>query len=228
MASLGQVEQVKILLDAGADLHRKNPDGSTVLMQAAGWHASDAGPCSSDEQAIAILKLLLSKGADINEKDKAGDTALMYAARERDGLEVSFLVQSGARIDYRDRWGVTALMMIANRGKQDPGVQALLKRGAKVGPVEALLMRDKLTFFKLVDAGASLKGLGPGGENLLSIAAEQGDLELVKWLVDRGFDVNFTASDGATPLILAVAGSPVEEVFCLSLWRKWRSPRWRR
>ncbi len=63
----GDVETVRALLDAGADVEARTEDGHTALMlAAAGSHEG-------------IVRALLDAGADVNAKDYEGYTALKMA-----------------------------------------------------------------------------------------------------------------------------------------------------
>jgi ankyrin repeat protein len=56
------IEIVKLLLDAGADVNYRNANFKTVLMFA---------------QVDRIVKMLVDAGADVNAKNKKGDSLLM-------------------------------------------------------------------------------------------------------------------------------------------------------
>lgn len=203
MVKYGEYANVQVMADAGMDLKQKDEHGWTLLMEAVTWPFSDCGPTSSDLQATEVAKILLKAGVALDAQDNAGDTALTLAARLHGPL-VPFLVEAGADITLRNRRGVGPLTLAAWRGERDPGVQALIAHGAQVGPVEALLMHQEKRCLQLLKQGADLHGVGPRGENLLAIAAEQGNLRLVKRLLVMGMDIDATDAYGATPLILAV------------------------
>lgn len=63
-ALFGQPAAAKALIEAGADLNRKNSDGTTALINAAFF-------CRTN-----IVRLLLTHGADREIRNKAGSTAL--------------------------------------------------------------------------------------------------------------------------------------------------------
>jgi len=65
----GQLDIVKLLIKAGADINAKNEYGDTPLIVASRYNQMD------------IVKLLIKAGADINIKNKGGNTALMIAFR---------------------------------------------------------------------------------------------------------------------------------------------------
>lgn len=81
-AAHGRAEVVRLLLEAGADVYRRDPDtGRTAL------HAAVAG--SADGTAPEIVRLLLEAGADVNATTVDGASALditrVTAARTRRG-----------------------------------------------------------------------------------------------------------------------------------------------
>ena len=80
----GYDDEVRFLLDRGADLNAKTNFGSSALMA-----ASFAGHDST-------VRLLLSHGADVNA-DRDGDTPLTYARDRHHPEIVALLRQAGAR-----------------------------------------------------------------------------------------------------------------------------------
>jgi ankyrin repeat protein len=54
----------------------------------------------------------------------------------------------------------------------------------------------------LIEKGANLETKDPKGYSLLQIAAEKGNLELVKFLIGRGLDLNYQA-EGKSSYFLA-------------------------
>ncbi|KAL1851077.1 hypothetical protein VTK73DRAFT_9546 [Phialemonium thermophilum] len=104
---------VKLLLDAGADIHSRDVLGNTPLILAAsGWKEN-------------VVKQLLEAGANPHSRNAKGTTALIMAARN--GIEniVKLLLDAGASLHSRDMWGNTALLYFvfysATRSRrQDP------------------------------------------------------------------------------------------------------------
>ena len=79
-----------MLLAAGADPHKKDVDGRSVLMLAA----------ASETMPVDAVKALIAAGAKINETDPAGRTPLTYARMQGKTPVVDLLMRSGA-IDGR-------------------------------------------------------------------------------------------------------------------------------
>ena len=94
---------VKILLEAGADVNAKNSNGSTALIGA-----------RSDN----IVKLLIEAGAEIDAQDSEGKTALMRVSNEIpiDPMnKTKVLLEAGADVDIEDNKGKTALDHAADK-----------------------------------------------------------------------------------------------------------------
>ena len=129
----------------------------------------------------AEVKELLARGADPNAKNDSGVAALIPAT---DNLESTrMLVEAGAEVNARTEAGDTALIVAAQRAG-----------GARV--VEYLL-----------DKGANFKTATNDGATALHRAAECGDVDVLKLLVDKGADVDAQRKNpfgGQSPLASAV------------------------
>lgn len=95
----GDADQVRLLIDTGADVNAGDKDERTALMFAARYGDADR------------VRLLIDAGADVNARDGDGRTALMRAAQRGRLENVEILVQSGASITAPCRDGKTALDM---------------------------------------------------------------------------------------------------------------------
>ncbi|KAL7549185.1 hypothetical protein ACHAWF_012454 [Thalassiosira exigua] len=91
--SIEASEICRLLLDCGADLACRDPQGSTPVH----W-AARAGHCD-------ILSLLLMRSCPLDAPNDAGETALHWAMRAGDkGADaVKFLVENGARVNVFNR-----------------------------------------------------------------------------------------------------------------------------
>lgn len=86
-APFGDAHAVSHLLDHGADVNAKFPDGNTLLMNVA----------ACDEASPDLVRRLIAGGADMNAKSADGRTALDFAKARGNAAVVELLVQAGAK-----------------------------------------------------------------------------------------------------------------------------------
>src|ERR1035441_8815060 len=68
-SGIGGMEQVRVLLDAGAEINKLNSEGETALI----IEAKELGEGHGD---VAVLDLLVDHGANLNARDNTGYTPL--------------------------------------------------------------------------------------------------------------------------------------------------------
>jgi ankyrin repeat protein len=212
----GRLDQVKLLLDQGADVNARDGYGNTALLKAADRDVLD-------DAAKGMLDLLLAKGADVNAKDRDGNTALMRAA-DAGKLQldvIRFLADKGADVDAKDRYGYTSLMkaplvvvkLLAEKGAdvdaRDENDKTLLMKAVwNKSPVELVKV--------LLDHGADMKLRDKDGKTPLMLAADRVNtwdwkIEVVKVLAEKGADVDARDAEGRTPLMkVAAAKAPLD------------------
>jgi ankyrin repeat protein len=118
-AAQGDVDELKLLIEHGADVNAKRPqEGSTVLMIA----------CKQGN--VRLVDLLLKKGADVNSANVNGWTALMAAAADGHTEIVRLLLAHGADVNAKHAYGWTALKL-ASQKNHEPVRKLLLRHGAK-------------------------------------------------------------------------------------------------
>ena len=148
----GARETARLLLDHGADIHRRNGDRKTALLRAAEQAVED--------DDLTLLTWLLEAGADPNVAEyHFDDTPLTIAAEHnRVGL-IDYLVQAGADV----RKG-HPLVTAADRGRLE-AAQRLLELGADVNEVDisentglicAIIHHNTAMARLLIDHGAPL------------------------------------------------------------------------
>jgi ankyrin repeat protein len=157
---MGPEQITKLLLDKGADIEARGPEGLTPLIKAAAYgrtgvaalliergaqiEARDAGGGTALIEAACdcavatmpdtfdVIQLLLEKGANINARDNEGDTALMVASGG--GVVktdiVKLLIEKGADLRIKNNRGETALM-IAKKSEVPDVLKILRSAGAK-------------------------------------------------------------------------------------------------
>jgi ankyrin repeat protein len=172
-----RIDNVKVLIGAGADINLQSNDGLNALHVAA-----KLGNAS-------ITKLLLKKGSDRYLTDVNGYTALHMAAMGgyMDGVKTIFedyapvvdiLLKYEANIEATDNAQETPLHVAVRAGSQN-----MVK--------------------KLLDAGANILSIDKDGDNAVHKACSQGYTEIVDILVNYRANIEGTNNQGETPLYMA-------------------------
>ena len=228
-----QADVVQVLIDAGADIQKKNSQGHTPLILAC------------NKGYLDIVKMLVQAGADLRVTDRIGDTCLITALRWEHTETVRYLVVL-AQVDVDqvsgDRTCNTPLHKAVGRNRADM-VQVLIDAGAdiekkdvqKYSPLLSGCESDANDAVKvLVRAGVDVGARDPDGRTCLMIASSCGFTRLVKSLLcmpEVGVDLvdaqHWTAlhhavasKDDAVVQMLIDAGADVEaksELVCSPL-----------
>lgn len=198
----GSLKIVKSLIGYGADINAKNNDGRTALMLTSN---------------LEIAKLLIDSGADVNAKNNNGGTALTRAVYW-DKLEVAkLLIDNGADVNAKDdEFGQTALTQAVNWDRLEIA-KLLIDNGADTkNSLTYLTSVTKWEMVKLlIGNGADINARGSGmfGNPPLIIGVinymDNGPLlyyeyseilEKIKFLIDKGADVNVKDNIGRSVL----------------------------
>lgn len=91
------VEQLKILLDKGADINAVSKDRGYSAVMDAVWRKD-----------YEIAKILIEKGADLNIMSSDGQPILVLAVGNGNAKIVKLLIESGADPDIQDSMGMSA------------------------------------------------------------------------------------------------------------------------
>ena len=158
-----------------------------------------------------LVKLLLDHGANASAARMTGETALMLAVRAGSADMVTMLLNRKAEVNAHEaQFDQTALMWAA--GHPDVA-KLLLAHGADVKPVTKSWTVSRVIYTPIT-ATVGVTGIPwnsdgsyaakTGGVTALIFAAQQGDRETAKMLLDAGADVNQPSADGTTPLLAAL------------------------
>ena len=171
-----------------------------------------------DRNSAALRHYLLAGGYASTTHERSGATLLHLAARWHFPEIVRLLIEGGAKLDALDRDGHSPLYETLHElpFPPEPGSAEWAERRAKTLEIVKLL----------VEAGASTDGLNRPLSSLkkmakklynppLEMAARQGDIDVVRYLLGRGANVDVTDADGSTPLHTAVNYGHLEIVRAL-------------
>ena len=227
----GNIEVVQYLVEKGADIHQRsstdtqyNPlEYATIkgFNDIVGFLIENGSDVQSleptlESQAIHFaamknntntIELLIAAGSDVNSKAKNGTTPLILACHYGYVDVVDCLIKNGAMnnicddhsnypihfgIDSNNAYGVTKALIESGcdlNVKNNNGSTAIQK---------ASLINDEQVVYLLHKNGATL--------NLcLNRATYNNNINLVRFFLDNGADVNEKDSDRNTPLSLALA-----------------------
>ncbi|MCX7830015.1 MAG: ankyrin repeat domain-containing protein [Acidobacteria bacterium] len=123
---------------------------------------------SAKAGAVEIVKLLLSKGADVNTSNKWGDTPLHLAAANGNLEIVKLLVQKNADIHQKNYLDFTPMFSAAINGSIDCLRFFIEEKGMDVNA------KDKIGMTPLIR----------------TCYQEKQQLEIVKYLVEKGANIN--------------------------------------
>lgn len=220
--AFGNLETLRALLDADAEVNARNRSDATALLWAAGDQEKarlliERGAdvkiqsrqgrtplmvAASRAGNSEVVALMLSKGADPRAKDRLGTTALSLAARAGDLASVRLLLTAGAEPNIPDFLGRTSLFW-ATAGRNPDIVRLLLQRGADVHAA-----RTRLPPAGSAPLTANIIKNGPpsnSGVTALHNAAAFGPVESVRCLLKAGANVNARDGRRLVPLSFAVA-----------------------
>lgn len=214
----GNFEAVKLLLEKGAYVNGTGKDGCTPLHYATRF-STNQGDCS-------IIQFLIYSNGDINAADEFGLTPLHYACSRGNVRAVEELLRSkNINVMTRDNLDATPLHAACSYGSielvdilKDNGANVFTENNAKMTPfhvacaqgqkdlVEHLLENveeeaGRMTVQKLINQQTV------EGQSLLHLAVLGSYMEIVKFLLYRGADVNQCMDGSETCLhIAAVTG----------------------
>ena len=185
------LETADELITAGANVNAETDLGVTPL-----YLASEIG-------SAAMAKKLLAGGADPNAGAEKEVSPLMLTARAGAVDAARLLLSHGANVNTRQHSsGQTALMWAVAQGHPEV-VRLVAEYGADIHARSHASRR-------LVNKGGVGDGVTTfvewievGGSTALLFGARHGDIECARTLLDHGANVNDTAADGNSALVVA-------------------------
>jgi ankyrin repeat protein len=214
-------DSVRALLDAGVDANAGSADGTSPLLAALyKWVPPDAtfvpgkgGPAAAGSSQhfgpdLATARLLLDRGASPIAADTAGYTPLHGAA-----LAVVWATRAGDKGGSGAYRRASALLALNHSNSEPAGftadealdvVRRLLEGGADP---------NRQTLYPTPGPAGDVRiNPAPPGSSALHIAANSGNVELVKLLKEWGSDPNLLRKDGHTPFSVSVVAGDLAMV----------------
>lgn len=206
------IDIIKLLVQAGANVNKQNRAGATPLLLAAGktenpevinilikagananyWLRDDDSEISPLKSAAfdnpnpEIVKALVKGGADVNKKDEKGFTALHYAASENNYKVVEALIEAGANIMARAKDGSGIFITAAMHNNSDV-INTLIKAGLYVDATDY-----------------------EGNTPLMRAVIYNPDIDVIRTLIKNEANVNAMNKMGLTALMASAAADKPE------------------
>ncbi|XP_010885496.1 protein phosphatase 1 regulatory subunit 12A isoform X4 [Esox lucius] len=188
--SSGDTEEVLRMIDRGADINYANVDGLTALHQA----------CIDDN--VDMVTFLVEHGAAINQPDNEGWIPL-HAAASCGYMDIAeYLIGQGANVGVVNSEGETPLDIAEEEAMEELLQNEINRQGVDIEAArkeeERIMLRDARQW---LNSGTinDVRHAKSGG-TALHVAAAKGYAEVLKLLIQAGYDVNIKDFDGWTPL----------------------------
>jgi hypothetical protein len=166
------------------------------------------------ENCHACVEVLLKSGADINLPDPDGVSPLLVAIMNANWDLADRLIAAGADVNQWDIYGETPLFNAINLHTRRDGGRASIdpmNKTTGLAIVKTLLERGANPNVQLFFKPANLNGTtNTRGATPLIRAANNGDVEVVKLLLEHGADASIMMADRQTPIHAVIAGRSPE------------------
>ncbi|XP_071624782.1 protein phosphatase 1 regulatory subunit 12B isoform X6 [Heliangelus exortis] len=188
--SSGDTEEVKRLLGRGARINTTNVDGLTALHQA----------CIDEN--LDMVKFLVENGANVNQQDNEGWTPL-HAVASCGYLNIAeFLLSHGANVAAVNSEGDVPSDIAEEAAMKDLLLEQVKKQGVDLDLArkeeEQQMLQDARQW---LNSGRIEDTKQPRtGATALHVAAAKGYSEVMRLLIQAGFNLNVQDNDGWTPL----------------------------
>jgi ankyrin repeat protein len=217
-AGRGNLDVVKILIDAGADPNRKNREGMTaydIAVSNSGFLENtqpvidflDKTTRKSTQSLMAAVQAgnaelteqLIAQGAQVNTSDREFQYSPLSWAAERGSKKIAqLLIDAGANIEVRD-WMSQTPLWSAVSGNHTSVARLLIKAGADVNVVDdsgdtllqhAVWCESTRSIRLLLEAGADVNAVRAGHPAALHWAVAKEENAIVDLLLSHGAEPN--------------------------------------
>ncbi|MGL4421250.1 MAG: ankyrin repeat domain-containing protein, partial [Gemmataceae bacterium] len=200
-AGAGDLETIRALLDAGADIRYIRPSGYTVMIDVMYGRS-----ILEDKQLLPIVRLLIERGADLDAVTEYGESALSVSSRIGRFDVVGLLLDAGANpapLCWTELHRAVALGTLED-------VERCLRQNAdrtarddwdRTPWLLCLQTGDRSKAELLLAAGSNRDDQGRCGTTNLMLAIKMNDLPMLQWLLGQGCAPNAQDEFGKTALI---------------------------
>jgi ankyrin repeat protein len=133
---------------------------------------------AAENNQLGIIDFLIKERSYLDIQNESGDTALMRSVYMNHTKAAEKLILAGASLKIRDNGGFTPFLKAIEKGRLEMAM---------------LLAKEKSDFKD--------RTLNPVKKTALHLAVKKGNLELIKWLLENGSDINAKDEDGRSPLM---------------------------
>jgi ankyrin repeat protein len=166
------------------------------------------------ENCGACIDVLLDHGVDINLPDPDGVSPLLVAIMNANWDRARQLIEAGADVNQWDIFGQAPLFaMVGSYTRIDGGRASIdpLNETTGMDIVHMLIERGADPNMQVLFRPANVRGsTSTRGSTPLIRAANNGDLEMVRLLLDAGADATVYMADRQTPIHAVLAGRASE------------------
>jgi len=214
-------EMMQLLIARGADINARSAvrDYQRHVTAEGRPKSLDSGGLTpllyaARENCIACLDVLLKNGADIDLPDPDAVSPLLVAIMNANWDLAQQLIAAGADVNQWDIYGEAPLFTAINlRNRLDGGRASIdsMNKATGLAIVKLLLERGANPNMQLFFKPANLNGpTNTRGATPLIRAANNGDLEVVKLLLEHGADATVYMADRQTPIHAVISGRSPE------------------
>ncbi|XP_033234294.1 uncharacterized protein [Drosophila pseudoobscura] len=222
----GEVESLRAVLAAGANVAQPDVNGGTPLHYAAQMcgasYDSKQQQSNSSKLALEILGILLAHPqSSVDVQDKDGRQPLLWAASAGSAKAMIALVKAGARVESADKDGLTALHCAGSRGHTECIDTLISLCGAPTDLIDsngctalhyAVTLGHADSTARLLDLEADPNRQDRKGRTPGHCGCAKGQFETLKLLKERGANLWLRNAKGDLPLHEAAASGRRELV----------------
>ncbi len=240
--ALGEPNIVQLLIDNGADVNAIDDRGITPLFgSVVPIHLMiefQKMPSDIEKKKKIIIGLLVENGADINTLSKNNLNLLMFAAIFGDTETIEYLIELGADVNVKikDDMNILAMVLLMSKkmfelvsfqyttnidilfsnfeAKREDIARLLIKYGADVNygiPDMGLLKMCTINKEKMLEQREGTIVEKEAYRTFIN-SLNVGDINVARFLLENGADINLTDSHGVTVLMNACSQENIEMV----------------